>query len=156
MQVDSSGWSGDGDFTSALLRALEGIAGLRFVKVEDAPASRAEAGYNFVANEVYVDFERRQVIEPGRLLGIIPVRRKRWESVMSLEGLERLLSSVEGIGSADYSDEGMLQYLRVQRVIPPYQKRGYKIVEMVRVYRAGPGAGHPACREMKPRENATK
>jgi hypothetical protein len=34
----------------------------------------------------------------------------------------------------DYTDDGMLQYLRTQRIVPPYQTRGYKLVEMVRVY----------------------
>jgi hypothetical protein len=32
----------------------------------------------------------------------------------------------------------MLQYLRVERVIPPYQTRGIKIIEMVRIYRCQP------------------
>jgi hypothetical protein len=31
----------------------------------------------------------------------------------------------------------MLQYLRTERVVPPYQTRGYKIVELVRVYEVG-------------------
>jgi hypothetical protein len=31
----------------------------------------------------------------------------------------------------------MLQYLKTERVIPPYQTRGYKLVELVRVYEAG-------------------
>jgi hypothetical protein len=44
---------------------------------------------------------------------------------------------MEEIGAPDYSDEGMLQYLRAERVIPPYQTKGYKIVELVRIYEAG-------------------
>ena len=28
----------------------------------------------------------------------------------------------------------MLQYLQTERIIPPYQTRGYKLVELVRVY----------------------
>jgi hypothetical protein len=28
----------------------------------------------------------------------------------------------------------MLQYLRTERVVPPYQTRGYKLVELVRIY----------------------
>ena len=28
----------------------------------------------------------------------------------------------------------MLQYLRAERIIPPYQTRGYKLVEIVRIY----------------------
>jgi hypothetical protein len=31
----------------------------------------------------------------------------------------------------------MLQYLRTERIVPPYQTRGYKLVELVRVYDAG-------------------
>ena len=28
----------------------------------------------------------------------------------------------------------MLQYLRTQRIIPAYQTRGYKLVELIRLY----------------------
>ena len=31
----------------------------------------------------------------------------------------------------------MLQYLRAERIVPPYQTRGYKLVELVRIYEAG-------------------
>jgi hypothetical protein len=31
----------------------------------------------------------------------------------------------------------MLQYLRTERVVPPYQTKGYKVVEMVRIYEVG-------------------
>jgi hypothetical protein len=31
----------------------------------------------------------------------------------------------------------MLQYLRTERVVPPYQTRGYKLVELIRIYEAG-------------------
>jgi hypothetical protein len=31
----------------------------------------------------------------------------------------------------------MLQYLRSERIIPPYQTRGYKLVELVRIYEVG-------------------
>ena len=34
------------------------------------------------------------------------------------------------------ADGAMLQYLRTERIIPPYQTRGYKLVELVRIYRA--------------------
>jgi hypothetical protein len=40
------------------------------------------------------------------------------------------------VGPPDYADEGMLQYLRSQRIIPAYQTRGYKLVELVRIYEA--------------------
>ena len=53
---------------------------------------------------------------------------------MTLAGLEAALSGIEDIGEPDYQDDGMLQYLRTQRIIPPYQTRGYKLVELVRIY----------------------
>ena len=31
----------------------------------------------------------------------------------------------------------MLQYLRAERIVPPYQTRGYKLVELVRIYEIG-------------------
>ena len=48
-----------------------------------------------------------------------------------------MLTAAPEIGAPDYADEGMLQYLRTERVIPPYQTKGYKLVELVRVYEAG-------------------
>jgi hypothetical protein len=30
----------------------------------------------------------------------------------------------------------MLQYLRAERIVQPYQTRGLKLVELVRIYRA--------------------
>jgi hypothetical protein len=56
---------------------------------------------------------------------------------MTLQGLEAALTAIDGVGAPDYSDEGMLQYLRAERIIPPYQTRGYKLVEMVRIYEVG-------------------
>ena len=50
---------------------------------------------------------------------------------------EVALGAIDGVGPPDYGDEGMLQYLRAERIIPPYQTRGYKLVEMVRIYEAG-------------------
>ena len=46
---------------------------------------------------------------------------------------------LRAIGAPDYSDPAMLQYLRSERIIPPYQTRGYKMVEMVRIYEVGKG-----------------
>ena len=56
---------------------------------------------------------------------------------MTVNGLERTLSAIADIGAPDYSDEGMLQYLRSERIVPPYQTRGYKVVALVRIYEAG-------------------
>lgn len=125
MELDASGWSGDGVFTQLLVDALGAVDHVRFVKVEDAPASRSESSFSFISNEVFVVFE--------------PARRPR----MSITSLSSVLESLPGIGAPDYADEGMLQYLRTERVIPPYQTRGYKLIELVRVYEgsATPAAG---------------
>jgi hypothetical protein len=115
MVLDTSGWSGDGDFTKLLIAAME-VLPVGFLKVEDAPASRADAGFSFISNELFVRFDRQP---------------------MSLASLHAALSATATIGEADYSDEGMLQYLRTERIIPPYQTRGYKQIELVRIYEAG-------------------
>ena len=54
-----------------------------------------------------------------------------------MAGLEAALTAIPDVGAPDYADEGMLQYLRAERVIPPYQTRGYKLVELVRIYEVG-------------------
>ena len=56
---------------------------------------------------------------------------------MTVASLERALASLSDVGEPDYFDDGMLQYLRVERIIPPYQTRGYKLVELVRIYESG-------------------
>ena len=53
---------------------------------------------------------------------------------MTIADLEAALTRSPDIGAPDYADEGMLQYLRAERIIPPYQTRGYKLVELVRIY----------------------
>jgi hypothetical protein len=47
------------------------------------------------------------------------------------------LTALADVGAPDYADEGMLQYLRAERIVPPFQTRGYKIVELVRIYEIG-------------------
>jgi hypothetical protein len=120
MELDASGWSGDGAFTQLLIDALTAQALVRFVKVEDAPASRSEAAFSFISNELFVDF--------------VPGLAARPDSIAALSSV---LESLPGIGAPDYADDGMIQYLRTERVIPPYQTRGYKLIELVRIYRAG-------------------
>lgn len=137
MEIDRSGWSGDGAFTEALLAALGSVPEIEAIRVEDSPASRGEAGYMFLANEIYLTFAERERRVPVRLLGVIPMSRRVREPVLDLEGLGTRLGEMDGIGPADYADTGMLQYLRVERIVPPYQTRGYKLVEMVRIYRVG-------------------
>jgi hypothetical protein len=135
VQVDSTGWSGEGTFTATLVDSLKTLASIEFIRVEDAPASHTEANYSFIANEVYIRFRVERSMEQRRLLGVLPVRRAVWKPVMTLEELERELVVMEQVGAPDYSDEAMLQYLRTERIIPPYQTRGYKVVELVRIYR---------------------
>jgi hypothetical protein len=137
VQLDASGWSGEGTFTNVLIESLKNVAAVAFVRVEDAPATRSEADYNFISNELFVAFETRTRREAYRRFGVLPSARAVAEKTMTLADLEGLLSAVETIGAPDYSDEGMLQYLRTERIIPPYQTRGYKLVELVRVYEAG-------------------
>lgn len=137
MILDKAAWSGDGDFTIELLAALEGIEEIAALKVEDAPATRSGTGFNFLVNEIYVAFGTERRTDTRRLLGLIPVPRPVEVPRMTLSGLEARLATLPGIGAPDYSDEGMLQYLRTERVVQPYQTRGYKMVEMVRIYLAG-------------------
>lgn len=137
MILDKAGWSGDGDFTIELVAALESIEEIASLKVEDAPASQSGAGYNFLVNEIFLTFATERQTRTRKLMGLIPLPQQIDVPRMTLSGLEARLASVEGIGAPDYSDEGMLQYLRTERVIPPYQTRGYKMVEMVRIYLAG-------------------
>lgn len=136
MHFDSSGWSGEGEFTQVVLdrlRAIEEIAGL---KVEDAPATRSEADYNFLANEIFVSFATRVDREPIRRFGIIPGAKRVMAKAMTFDALVKVLEESAGIGPADYADEAMIQYLRTERIIPPYQTKGYKLVELVRIYEA--------------------
>jgi hypothetical protein len=137
VDVDTTGWSGDGDLTQRLIDAIQSVPGVRFLKVEDAPASRSDAGFSFISNELFVAFEVTVTARTTWRLGVIPLRTAHAAKQMSLVALEAALAGVESIGAPDYSDEGMLQYLRSERVIPAYQSKGYKLVELVRIYEAG-------------------
>jgi hypothetical protein len=144
MDVDLSRWSGEGAFTHTLVDALQRFEEIQLIRVEDAPSSRAESGYNFISNEVYVGFGLRTRTGTNRRLGVIPVRRADAERATTLATVEAGLSSIDGVGPPDYADGGMLQYLRTERVIPPYQRRGYKRIELVRIYEVGKGPGPDA------------
>jgi len=137
VDLDTEKWSGEGRFTQTMIESLRELAGIRFLRVEDAPATRSEADYNFISNELFVGFDVRVGLEKARRFGLIPATRPVEEPVMSLADLETILSGLEGIGPPDYSDDGMIQYLRTERIIPPYQTRGYKLVELVRIYEVG-------------------
>ena len=137
MEIDTSKWSGEGSFTQRLIDWLAKLDSLTLVRIEDAPASRSEADYNFISNEVFVAFETAVRSEPVRRLGLFPGSREVTYQKLDVAGLEALLTAAPEIGPPDYADEGMLQYLRTERIVPPYQTRGYKLVELVRIYDLG-------------------
>jgi hypothetical protein len=137
MHVDTSAWSGEGTFTQVLIDRLKLVDEVEFIRVEDAPASRSEADYNFISNEIFVAFASETRLEPTRRFGILPSTRTVITRRMTIGGLEQVLAAAAEVGAPDYSDEGMLQFLRTERIIPPYQTRGYKLVELVRVYENG-------------------
>jgi hypothetical protein len=99
MEFDASGWSGEGAFTQVLVDALRALPGIRFVKVEDAPASRTDAAFSFISNEVFVGFVPEQTAHSTIPAFVSPRKPPRH-------------------GAPDYADEGML-ILRTERVIPP-------------------------------------
>ena len=136
-ELDTSTWSGEGAFTQLLLDRLRGIDGVRLVRVEDAPATRSDADYNFISNELFVAFAIVDRHERFKRFGLLPGRRIVTEKAMTLPGLEAALTAMVDVGAPDYGDEGMLQYLRSERIVPPYQTRGYKLVELIRIYEAG-------------------
>lgn len=136
MDVDSAGWSGEGAFTQVVVDRLRTVDKVILVKVEDAPATRSEADYNFIANEIFVTFAMEERYEPFKSLGIFTRKRRVSARAMTFDELVTVLEESDGIGPADYADEGMIQYLRTERIIPPYQTRGYKLVELVRIYEA--------------------
>ena len=137
MKLDTSKWSGEGAFTQVLIDQLQEIEAIKLITVEDAPASRSEADYNFISNEIFVAFATRSVEQRSKRFGVIPVVRLVEEPVLSIAGLEEQLNANPLVGSPDYSDDGMMQYLRSERIVPPYQTRGYKLVELVRIYEVG-------------------
>ena len=137
MKIDTEKWSGEGAFTQIVIDRLKTVEQVAAVNVEDAPASRSEADYNFISNEIFVTFTSSEREESIRRLGVFPGTKRVAEKAMALAGLQAILEATEGIGAADYADEGMIQYLRTERIIPPYQTRGYKLVELVRIYETG-------------------
>jgi 2-methylaconitate cis-trans-isomerase PrpF len=132
MELDTTKWSGEGGFTQTVIDALGGVPVVAFVRVEDAPATRSEADYNFISNEVFVRFADELRVEAGKRFGFIPVKHSVRRKLMDMAGLESALTAA--VGPPDYSDDGMIQYLRTERIVPPYQTRGYKLVELVRIY----------------------
>ncbi len=143
MLCDDSKWSGDGALTQRLVAYLGTLGAIAELRVEDAAASRFETDYHFVSNEIFIRFARRRRVERTRRFGFLPVSRTVFEPAMSLADLAPRLTAEAGIGAPDYADDGMLQYLRTERIVAAYQTRGVKHVEMVRLYAmpAEPRAG---------------
>jgi hypothetical protein len=137
VEVDTAKWSGEGAFTQRVIERLQQIVGIAAIRVEDAPASRSEADYNFISNEIFVAFNTVELREQRRRFGFIPASRIVSQKSMTMAGLEAALTTASDIGAPDYSDDAMLQYLRAERIVPPYQTRGYKLVELLRVYETG-------------------
>jgi hypothetical protein len=137
MSLDTSKWSGEGTFTQLLVDHLQRVDGVALVRVEDAPASRSEGDYNFISNEVYVAFATVTRRERVLRFGFLPGSKTSVDKAMTIAGLEAALARIPDIGAPDYSDEAMMQFLRAERIVPPYQTRGYKLVELVRVYEVG-------------------
>lgn len=137
MEIDLTGWSGEGIFTQAMIDHLRTLDQVSFFKVDDAPSTRSDADYSLISNEIFVTFRTSQRRVPTRWLRIVPVTRHIVEKMMDMEGLAKTLNESASIGPPDYHDEGMIQYLRTERIVPPYQTRGYKLVELVRIYEAG-------------------
>src|SRR5688572_8065809 len=131
-ELDTTKWSGEGTFTQFVIDQLREVAAVRFVRVEDTPATRSDADYNFISNEIYVGFATAERREPIKRFGLLPGSRMVTEKVMTLAGLETALAGIAGVGAPDYGDEGMLQYLRAERIVPPYQPLGEQLLQLLR------------------------
>ena len=136
-ELDTEAWTGEGTFTQLVLDHLREVEAIRLVRVENAPSTRSDADYNFISNEIYVAFTIVEREERIKRFGVLPSTRMVPEKAMTLSGLEAALAGMAEIGAPDYSDDGMLQYLRTERIVPPYQTKGYKLVEMLRIYEMG-------------------
>jgi hypothetical protein len=95
-EVDTSAWSGEGAFTQLLIERLRGMDTIRLVRVEDAPATRSEADYNFVSNEVFVAFVTRERQQAIKWFGFLPGTRTVSEKAWTLGELERALTQLFG------------------------------------------------------------
>lgn len=136
-RIESDGWSGDGDFTRRLVEEFAAMEDVAEVRVEDSPASRTDAAFAFLANEIYVRAATRTVRRREPWLRVLSREREVEVPTTTLQALSAKLAAIEAVGEPDYQDEGMLQYLRTERVVAPWQTKGIKVVEMVRIYAAG-------------------
>src|ERR1700730_6602740 len=116
LQTDTAGWSGEGAFTQVLIDRLAEVDGVRFLRVENAPATRSDADYNFISNELFVGFATIDRQEPTKRFGLFPGSRTVTVKTMTIAGLEAALTTMSDVGAPDYGDQGMLQYLRSERI----------------------------------------
>ena len=137
VHLDHTQWSGEGDFTQTLIDWLLQRDTITFLRVEDSTSTRSDVEYNLISNEIFLKFRTRERRERDRLWGILPHSRTVTDKLMTLERLEAVLGEDTEIGVPDYADESMIQFLRTERVIPPYQTKGYKLIELVRIYEVG-------------------
>ena len=91
-ELETSAWSGEGTFTQLLIDRLREVAGVRFVRVEDAPATRSDADYNFISNELFVGFDTVERREPIKRFGLLPGIARVTDKAMTLQGLEAALA----------------------------------------------------------------
>src|ERR1044071_3521232 len=116
-EIDRANWSGEGTFTHLLLERLTNLPGVRALRIEDAPATRSEADYQFISNELFVDFVVAERLERYSRFGFLPATRAVAVKTMTLADLETALAGMAEVGEPDYSDAGMLQYLRTERIV---------------------------------------
>src|SRR5207249_6906230 len=102
MPVDTSKWSGEGTFTQVLLDRLKQVESIAFIRVEDAPATRSEADYNFISNEIFVVFASIERTERIRRFGFLPASRSVAEKAMTIRDLDAVLAALPDIGTPDY------------------------------------------------------
>ena len=98
MTLDTSNWSGEGTFTQALIDCLQRLDAIELVRVEDSPASRSEADYNFISNEIFVAFATEARKERVKRFGFLPWTRTVLSKRLSIPGLEEALTAAPEIG----------------------------------------------------------
>ena len=136
-ECDISAWSGEGAFTQQLINWFTEQETIAFLKVEDAKSARADVEYNFISNEIFLQFHTVKKTKKQSLWGVLSFNRTIFDKLMTIEELHVLLENQQEIGSVDYADADMIQFLRTERIVPPYQTKGYKLIELVRIYEFG-------------------
>jgi hypothetical protein len=141
MRLETDNWSGEGELTQAIVDRLRALGGIAYLRIEDAPASREDSGFTFVSNEMFAGLAPEQSSWWRRVFQNRPARPPVDAAPALLLTIRSWLEADAGIGAPDYADDGMLQYLRTTRIVPPYQTRGIKLVELVRIYALGTTRG---------------